>query len=354
MAGCPYNVPKVKNYKKRWGRKYNQVALGQRYSKQLNIVKLIKKKIRFVLIGFIIALIPIGYWIYSSLMFEKAIKAFNEGNFSENNKQIENCIKEIDKALRIMPWNKNLNSWKSSLNLKVGNYRKALDNALKVDAFLYAGMIYEYMEKPDSARIFYKKAIKPQIKQMKKLDDNETKILVERQIALIYNFIGDSDKVDEYLRDIPAETNYQMRKMILHYDYYIENYQSGGYKDFLYGKKICMKNDSLTDKFAIDSLLDAKRLYYDNYSSRQIKGHNEQAVYEFKEIFKDKATSIGFKEIDCSDSILKMKFNQEHNITHNIKKMYFSDLRGLGSCINTFLSGYKLATKSQHMLTTAL
>ncbi len=271
--------------------------------------RLIKKKIKIVLIGFFIALIPIGYWIYSSLLFEKANKAFNEGNFSENNTEIENCIKEIDNALRIMPWSKNLNSWKSSLNLKIGNYRQALDYALKVDAYLYAGMIYEYMEKPDSARIFYEKAINLQIKQMKRLDDEEAKTLAERQIALIYNFIGDSDKVDEYLKEIPAETNYQMRKMILQYDYYIENYQSGGYKDFLYGKRICMKNDSLTDKNIIDSLIDAQRFYYDNYSSRQIKDKPEKAIYEFKEIFKDKAFAIGFKEIDCDDKELKMKFN---------------------------------------------
>ena len=271
--------------------------------------RLIKKKIRFVLIGFLIALIPIGYWIYSSMMFEKANKAFNDGNFSENNKEIENCIKEIDKALRIMPWSKNLNSWKSSLNLKIGNYREALDYAFRVDAYLYAGMIYEYMEQPDSAKIFYEKSIKPQKKQLKKLDDNEAKILAERQIALIYNFIGDSDKVGEYLREIPAETNYQMRKMILQYDYYIENYQSGGYKDFLYGTKICMKNDSLTDKYTIDSLIDVKRFYYDNYSSRQIKDKPEKAVYEFKEIFKDKANAIGFKEIDCDERELKMNFN---------------------------------------------
>jgi len=257
------------------------------------------KNIRFVLIGFFIALIPIGYWTYSSMMFDKANKAFNEGNFSENNTQIENCIKEIDKALRIMPWSKNLNSWKSSLYLKTGNYREALNYALKVDEFLYAGMIYEYMEQPDSAKIFYKKAIKTQIKQLRKLDNVESKILAERQIALIYNFIGDSDKVSEYLKEIPAETNYQMRKMILQYDYYIENYKSGGYKDFLYGKKIYMKNDSINDDYTIDSIIDAKRFYYNNYSWSQIEGQDEESVYEFEEIFKFKATSIGFKEIDC-------------------------------------------------------
>ncbi len=271
--------------------------------------KLIKKKLKFVLIGFLIAVIPIGYWLYFSLQFDKANKAFNEGNFTDNKTQIENCIKEIDKALKIIPWNKNLNSWKSTLNFKIGNYKEALNYALKIDAYLYAGMIYEYLEQPDSAIMFYKKLIKPQIKQMKKLDDIGGRTLAERQIALVYNFIGDSCKVVEYLKEIPIETNYQMREMILQYDYYIENYKSGGYKDFLYGEIICMKNDSLSEKFVIDSLIDVNRFYYDSYSSSQVKGRDENAVYGFKEIFKDKATSLGFIEIDCNKSELKMNSN---------------------------------------------
>jgi tetratricopeptide (TPR) repeat protein len=270
--------------------------------------KLIKKKLKFILVGFLIAIIPIGYLMYSSLLFENANKAFNEGNFSDDKVQIEDCIKEIDKALRVTPWSKYLNSWKSTLNLKIGNYREALDYALENDAYLYAGMIYEYLENPDSAKIYYKKSIRSYIKQLKKLDDTEA-LLVERQIALIYNFIGDSDKVNDYLKDIPIETNYQMRKLIHRYDYYIENYQSGGYKNFLNGNKICMKNDSISDKYTVDSLIDANRIYYDKYSSRKIKGQDERAVYEFKEIFKDKASSIGFIEIDCDDRSVKMNFN---------------------------------------------
>lgn len=267
--------------------------------------KLIKKKLKFVLIGFLIALIPIGYWIYSSIVFEKANEAFNEANFSNDKIVINESIKEIDRALKIIPWSRFLKSCKYSLHYKIGDYYKALGYAKKRNDYDFISLIYESMDKPDSAKIYYHYQINVLKSALKKEDKEFRILLLGRQLALLYTFIGDSISAKKYLADL-SQADYSTRKYMLKYDYYIENYISGGYSDYLYGITICMKNDSLSDKYTIDSLIDSHRFYYDNYTSEQTKGQDKKAVYEFKEIFEDKATSIGFKEIDCNERELKM------------------------------------------------
>lgn len=258
-----------------------------------------KKRIKIVLIGFCVLIIPISYWMYSSIVFERANQAFNEAQFSEDSEIIEKSIAEIAKALKVKPWDKILKSMISTLHLKNGDYYYALDFALKNNAYLYSGMIYEYLEKPDSAKIYYKLAVEQYKKQLNKLKEIEIKLQVERQISLIYTFIEDTLMAKKYLNDIPPEIDYQMRKMIMQYDYYIENYSKGGYKDFLYGEIICMKNDSISDSYVIDSLLEANRFYYEEYFLEKIENQKEKAIFKFKKIFQDKAQRIGFIETIC-------------------------------------------------------
>jgi hypothetical protein len=73
------------------------------------------------------------------MIFDKAGQAFNEANSPSNHNKIENSILELDKALKLISWSKNLKSWECSLYFKNTKFHKALDteplNLLKKIAF---------------------------------------------------------------------------------------------------------------------------------------------------------------------------------------------------------------------------
>jgi len=60
------------------------------------------------------------------MIFDQANQAFNEANSPSNHNKIENSILELDKALKGIPWSKNLKSWEYSLYFKNSELHKAL------------------------------------------------------------------------------------------------------------------------------------------------------------------------------------------------------------------------------------
>jgi tetratricopeptide (TPR) repeat protein len=264
-----------------------------------------KRKIKIVLIVFGILIIPIGYLIailYSINMHDDAIKRA-QMEYPNDLEITKNSIETINKAIKIYPWNYLFWINKAQLQTKLEDYRAALNSAQRAtdlnndyaEGLEYKGLIYEFLNQPDSAEIYYQKAIDKYKERFKRENDN---LLLNREIALLYTFIGKTTKANDFLTPIPDTLNYYRKNMIHRYDYYIENYKSGGLKNFLHGETVKMRHDSITDKNALDSLIEANRIYTNETNTKKIESGKAETIYIFKEIFKDKAKTIGFREIE--------------------------------------------------------
>lgn len=265
--------------------------------------KLTKKKLRIVIIAFFILIIPIGYLFvisYAIKMHDDALK-LAEIRYPDDKDVTKKAIITIDNAIRLYHRNYLFRMNKSKLLLKLGDYRGALNAARKGtnlnDQFAVGlqrqGLIYEYLNQPDSAGIYYLKTIEKLKQNCIKEPDNP---FIKRQIALFYTFLGDSLNAKKNLEKIPVETSSFLKSNLEIIDFYIENYESGGLKDFLYGETIEMVNCSIPEEI-IDSLILSERFYYQNYHAISDKNQDKKTIYEFRKIFKEKAKTIGFKEL---------------------------------------------------------
>ena len=255
-----------------------------------------RKKLKIVLWAFAIISIPAGFFIYSAFLLDKAYEAYEKAVIFDKNEDIEIALERIESAEQFAFYDKNLVNIKVQLLYSKKEFRKALNAIKKKDAFIYKGLLYEHLNRSDSASICYEMAIPELKKQLKKNKKNNknTHIAyeIERQIALFYTFLDKSKSAKEYLTEIPEEYNPELRELILHYDFYIENYVSGGYKDYLEGETLLFGIDSISD-MNIDSLFIANRFYYDSYS-----GSKTKQEYEIRRIFKHKAIEIGMNRIN--------------------------------------------------------
>jgi len=255
--------------------------------------KSIRKKLKIVIIAFFILSIPLAFVVMSSIRIDVANKAFEEAIIFDSDENINSAIQKIDDALRVVFWKSNLPNQKIQLLYRKKEYRKALDCIKKIDANIFTGLLYEHLGKSDSARLYYKKQIpilKENLRDFKK--DEYLTLEIERNVALIYTFLGEAEKAKKYLREIPSNFDFDRKNMIQRYDFFIESYKSGGYKEFLEGETVFFCIDSIQENVDIDSLFEKNRFYYDGCS-----GSNGKYTYEIKKIFEEKAISTGMSRI---------------------------------------------------------
>ncbi|MFB6320808.1 hypothetical protein [Saccharicrinis sp. FJH54] len=253
----------------------------------------ILKKLKLVLIAFTVLAIPMSYVIIASIKMDNANEAYKEVMINDG-KKIDLAIQKINNAQKIVFWKNNLTNQKAELLYKKKEYRKVLNCIGNTKAYLYKSLIYEHLNKSDSAKIFYEKEI-PLLKERlsKCKNDAVLSLQIERQIALVYTFLGEKENASKYLKKIPNDFYFYQRRMIQEYDFYIEDYKSGGYKNYLEGETVIFGIDSLTSNIDIDSLFDSNRFYYNGYTS--FDGEYE---FKIKKIFEKKALSIGMNKIE--------------------------------------------------------
>ncbi len=136
---------------------------------------------------------------------DNAYKAYEEAIITDDNEKIEFAIKEIIKAEPYAFYNKNLVNIKVQLLYRKKEYRKALNAIERKEAFIYKALLYEHLNRSDSASIFYKKAIPELKKQLRKNKDAQFAYEIERQIALFYTFLNQDESAKEYLTEIPKD-----------------------------------------------------------------------------------------------------------------------------------------------------
>lgn len=263
------------------------------------------KRLKRVLIAFVIIMIPLSYIIalaYSIDLNDKAVE--NAIILHPNDKiEINKSIDHINIAIKIYPWNYSFRMNKAQMLMKLNNYRGALNSAKKGTdlnkqypyGLEYIGMIYEYLDLPDSAKIYYSKAID---RYKQKLEHKNNNIRLTQEIALLYTFLNDSINANKFITHLSKDTDDNTKELLKIFNFYIENYQSGGLKDFYEGETIRMIHNSINNDSIIDNLLLKNRIYPNTANGTIVfENYDNKKVYRFRKIFEDKAKSIGFIEI---------------------------------------------------------
>jgi tetratricopeptide (TPR) repeat protein len=253
------------------------------------------KQLKRVLLVFVILMIPLSYVLYVAIKTDEVYFLVQESQML-NAQEIDNeeLLRKIDFIMKLNPWNNALYGMKVNILISQKQYQSALKCSKERDAYITTGLIYEYLNEGDSAKIYYKKEVNRILNKINQFNDNPSlKRNLERQLAMLYKFIGDNENSVKYMKEIPDDIDYQEKKNLEWQDFYIENYKGGGYKNFLEGEISIFGTDSIPTGIDIDSLITANRFYYNGKSEI-----GETITYEIRKIFEQKAIECGMNKIE--------------------------------------------------------
>ena len=251
------------------------------------------KKLKTVLIAFVILIIPLSYVLFVVVKTDEVYTIYqNEYRFGTK-KDNKEMLEKIDFALSLNPWNKSLLGMKVNLLMNNKQYHLALDYTKDIEAYETTALLYEYLNDEDSAKIYYKKEILRLENMLDNYKDEPTIFRsMERQLALLYTFIGDDANVIKYMKEMPVDIDYYDKINLQRIDFYIENYAGGGYKDYLEGERLVFGTDHISNSIDIDSLITANRFFYDGETCV-----GEKCTYKIRKIFEQKALKCGLNKI---------------------------------------------------------
>lgn len=145
-----------------------------------------KRKLWFIIIGFIVLMIPIGYFVRIGVaidMHDKAMRNAIEINPSDTN-VIKESIAQIDKAIWLYRHNYLFYASKAELLCQLKDYHAAITELDKIyrfqpdyaEGYDYQGFIYDKLGLTDSANNCYKKAIDAQETRISKYSSDKEKV----------------------------------------------------------------------------------------------------------------------------------------------------------------------------------
>ncbi|NVO03147.1 MAG: hypothetical protein HXX09_10660 [Bacteroidetes bacterium] len=147
----------------------------------------LKKKIRFIILGFFVLMIPIGYFVKNSIAIDMNNSAIQKVALSswEDTNIIKESIKEIDKSIWLYRRNYISYANKAELLCCLKKYNEAIITMKQIfdfksdypEGLIYIGFIYDKLNLPDSANIYYTKALVIHEKRIS--DGNSDKILLK-------------------------------------------------------------------------------------------------------------------------------------------------------------------------------
>jgi len=250
------------------------------------------RKLKFVIVAFLIISIPLSYILYTATLVYEANEAYNSYIFSFEPDDNELIIQKIDKALGYAFWDKQLIRNKIHLLKTEERFQEAVNLSVNTNMHIQTALLFELLNKSDSAKLFYQKEIDQQTDYLN--DENEEifiRLNRERTIALMYTFLGEQIKAQKYLSNIPETLSAPLRRSLLTNDFYIESYKNGGYLDYIAGETDIYVFDNQENEIDVDSLFEANRFY--SVAESYSKGI---CTYEIKKIFEDKALENGFRK----------------------------------------------------------
>ena len=162
-----------------------------------------KKKISFVLIAFVIIMIPIYFLVKRTIAIEyqaESIDLFYAISDKVNpNKEKE--LEKIDIAIRLAPKNYLFYTTKAEMLVKLKEYQNAILEFRKIEKFeenyaegyVRQGTLFDLLKIPDSALIQYNKALDSYNFRIEKYEDDPDKLMMaEINRLFVYIFLQDT------------------------------------------------------------------------------------------------------------------------------------------------------------------
>ncbi|WP_289056256.1 hypothetical protein [Carboxylicivirga marina] len=156
-----------------------------------------KAKIRFILIGFIIIIVPLGFIIKRSIAIDIQKEAIDLNQIG----YFDRAMDKIDLAIRLAPRNYLFYATKAQFLEAQRKYSKAIIQFKKIsefkenyaEGFVAIGMNYERLEMTDSAKIAYNSALRSYNYRIQKYDKDRESLYGERlNRGFVYALLGDT------------------------------------------------------------------------------------------------------------------------------------------------------------------
>jgi tetratricopeptide (TPR) repeat protein len=164
-----------------------------------------KKEIRFIIIGFIVVMIPLGFIVKRSIAIDIQKEAIDLIHFGYTQKDKEKALEKINLAIRLAPRNYLFYVTKAEILESLGKHREAINEFYKIhefkdnyaEGYVAIGMQYERLGYADSAIIFYNSAMDSYNYRIEKYANNKEKLYNARpNKAYVYDLLGDSNSSD--------------------------------------------------------------------------------------------------------------------------------------------------------------
>lgn len=167
-----------------------------------------KKKIRFILITFIILLLPLLYFV----AFTYAVKLSEEATMTEMGDKwydkiaVEKSISNINSAIKIYPWNSSFYMNKMTLQARIGDYEGQLETNAKLIEFYpntplfltQRGFIFDLLGDTINAKLFYSKALEIYENEIKSNPPSDYQYELEYIQCLMP--AGETEKAEQVLK----------------------------------------------------------------------------------------------------------------------------------------------------------
>ncbi len=175
-----------------------------------------KAKIRFIIIGFIILIIPIGLIFKRTIAIEIQREAIQLYRFGDSQNDLDKAIERINLAIKLAPKNYLFYATKAQILESQKKYRDAINEFQKINEFKdnYAegnvaiGMNYERLGFADSSKIFYNSALNSYNLRIEKYAKDKEMLYSERLnkafvLAMLEDSVNSRLEFNQLKKDYP-------------------------------------------------------------------------------------------------------------------------------------------------------
>lgn len=178
-----------------------------------------KAKLKFVVIGSIVVMIPLGWIVRGAIAADLQGEAVELCSDASPRKDLDLAMKKIDRAIQLAPRRYFYYVTRASIFEAQKKYREAIAEIQKAhkykpdfaEGYVKIGRNYEQLGFPDSAKISYKSAIEAYNKRIVKYSGDREKTYGNRaNKAAIFKLLGDTTNANfefsQLKKEFPEKT----------------------------------------------------------------------------------------------------------------------------------------------------
>jgi len=175
-----------------------------------------KRKIKFIIVGFIIFAIPIGLIIKREIAIEIQKEAIELYQFGGSQSDYDKAIEKINLAIKLAPRNYLFYATKAQFYESQKKYQDAIKEYQKIhdfkenyaEGYVAIGMNYERLGHGDSSKIFYNYALNSYNSRIERYSGDKERLFSEKtNRAIVYSMLDDTVssrlEFDQLKKDFP-------------------------------------------------------------------------------------------------------------------------------------------------------